>query len=502
MTMSGRLSLLAVCLVVAGASPVRAQAITNVVLYQTSVPENGTATFDVLVSGDPDASALLTVSATSGALAPAEAFTAMRVAPDRFRVVFRPPFEASGETNITFTLSDPNPLQAASLDGFDVVASVAKPRPPTDLTGTGSGQAGFTWIEPAAGSTSDMPSYYMLEVGDAPGLTAFAPIRIPARTSGWAMNLPRGGYNFRLRPGNRHGLGPVSAEGSVGLASGAGVPGPPAGLGATVSPTNMATVTWAAPGFGAAATQYVLEVGTASGLTNIGRFALPPTFSISAGVGPGTYVLRMRAVGAGGEGPASPEVFLTVPGGTCAPPSAPIMSTVLRNGPYLMVPWSAPATGQAENYALVAGTTPGASDIVVAPVGSSSSLFMLAPPPGTYHVFVQALSGCGAPASSNVVTYVEPAAGAPGAPRGLTATTGPGSVSFAWHPPVTGSRVDSYVLEAGDAPGAPTLSVPLTNMPGVGFTGLPSGGRYWVRVKAVNALGPSQPSNEISITIP
>lgn len=500
MTMRSRMSLLAVCLVVGGAGPVWAQPVLEVLTPGFPLVENGGDVWAVRVTDPVPSSVQVTVTGSGDELTPQASFSVAQSG-DTWLVQYQPPLDRAGTAEFTVVASASTGTTTTTVTRpVDPVTSA--PRPPTSLQSSAGAQATLTWAPPAQLPQSDMPSYYVLEIGDAPGLTAFAPMRIPARAPGVALSLPRGGYNFRLRPGNRHGLGPVSADGSVGLAAGIDVPGPPAGVGIALSTNNVATVTWAPPGFGGTPAYYVLEAGTAPGLSNIGRFAVLPTFSLSAGVGPGTYVVRMRAVGPGGEGPASPEVFLTVPGGACAQPSAPVLSTLLRNGRYLMVPWSAPATGKTENYALVAGTTPGAADIVVAPVGSSSSLFMLAPPAGTYHVFVQALSSCGASPASNVVTYVEPAPAAPGAPLGLTATTGPGSVTFAWHPPVTGSRVESYVLEAGPTPGAPTLTIPLTNMPGIGFTGLPSGVTYSVRVRAKNALGTSAPSNEITMTIP
>jgi len=264
----------------------------------------------------------------------------------------------------------------------------------------------------------------------------------------------------------------------------------------------LATATWQPPGFGAAAAFYIIEVGTAAGLSNVGRFPVGPVFSASGTLGPGTYAVRIRGVSAAGEGLASQEVFLTIPTATCTPPSAPALLPILRNGDIVSVPWTAPATGQAQGYRLHAGSSPGASDLAVLTIGPSSSYYQLAPGPGTYHVFVQALSSCGPATSSNVVAYFEPPAAVPGAPQGLTGSATRGAASLAWRPPLTGSEVDAYVLEAGFSPGASAIVVPLSsNVPGIGFSGVPAG-TYYVRVRARNEVGTSPASNEIVLIVP
>lgn len=462
--------------------------------------ENGTYVFLVTISGDPDGSAVLSVSGTNASLVTADSISIVGTGSSR-AVVYRPPFDTSGTTDLTITLSDPAPLQTYTVNGLVVQAATAVPRAITNPVATDDAN-GVSWTAASLGGESDLPSYYLLEVGDAPGLTAFEPFRIPARTSSVTLNLPRAGYTFRLRPGNRLGLGPVSAEGSVGLVNAPAVPGPPSGVSISLSASNVATATWAPPGFGAAPLFYVIEVGTSAGASDVGTFAVPPTLSASGSLGPGTYAVRIRGVNAAGTGPATPDVFLTIPDGSCSPPSAPVLSTVLRNGSTVLAPWSAPATGQAEGYRLLAGSTPGSGDIAVLDVGPNTSYFQLAPPAGTYHVSIQALSSCGVSAASNSVAYVEPAPAVPGAPGGLEGTTAAASASLSWNPPVTGSGVTSYVLEAGFSPGATDIVLPLdSNFPAVSVGQVPAG-TYYVRVRARNAVGTSDASNELTLVVP
>jgi hypothetical protein len=506
----------AVVLVLACASSAWAQPNTPAQFGNFRVPafihENGLFyEFDFAIVDDDPSQVTLFVLAdpkTNPDLVPASAFSFSGTANQR-RVTYRPPYDRSGDLLLSFALGEPGftgHTDSQAFIGFVIPVSSA-PALPTGLTSAPAGAlVNFSWTlpnSPTPPQPSNLPSYYQLEIGEAPGLTALPPMRIPARQSVISMTLPRGGYTYRLRPGNRLGLGPVTAESSIGLANGPNIPGPPAGLSISLSPSGVATATWAPPGFGAPPLAYIIEVGTAAGSSNIGEFQLPAAArSASGSLGPGTYAVRVRGVSAAGEGPASAEVFITFPGGPCSPPAAPTLGTLLRNGSMVMVPWTAPATGQAESYQLAAGTSPGAADIAVLPVPPGTSYFQVAPGAGIYHVVVQALSSCGSSGPSNVVTYVEPAPAIPGAPHTFTGTTGPGSASLNWNPPVTGSKVDDYILEAGFSPGDTAIRVPLPgNVPGIAFTGVPPG-TYFVRIKASNEVGTSPPSNEIALTVP
>src|SRR5688572_19978777 len=88
------------------------------------------------------------------------------------------------------------------------------------------------------------------------------------------------------------------------------------------------TVTWDAPATGGAPTTYVIEAGSAAGLSDVAILTtVAPRF---AGFAPsGTYFVRVRATNAAGVGPASDEIV--VPVGRClhagsphATPSAPV----------------------------------------------------------------------------------------------------------------------------------------------------------------------------------
>ncbi len=88
-------------------------------------------------------------------------------------------------------------------------------------------------------------------------------------------------------------------------------PGPPRNLAATASGRTI-TVTWAPPTTGGAADSYILEVGSASGLTNLATVPVTATTFSASGVPAGSFFFRVRGVNATGPGPASADVQLVV----------------------------------------------------------------------------------------------------------------------------------------------------------------------------------------------
>lgn len=81
------------------------------------------------------------------------------------------------------------------------------------------------------------------------------------------------------------------------------------GLSAMVAGARV-TLTWnATPG----ATHYGLEAGSAPGLANLAVIGTgTPSLTVD-GVPPGTYHVRVRAIGIGGQGPRSADLVVTVP---------------------------------------------------------------------------------------------------------------------------------------------------------------------------------------------
>ena len=85
------------------------------------------------------------------------------------------------------------------------------------------------------------------------------------------------------------------------------------------------------------------------------------------GVGNGTYFTRLRSVGPTGRSAPTPDLVVAV--GRCTPPGAIALSGQ-GSASGVTLAWT-PATGSAPfTYGIGAGTTPGALDVGVFPVGS------------------------------------------------------------------------------------------------------------------------------------
>jgi predicted phage tail protein len=141
-------------------------------------------------------------------------------------------------------------------------------------------------------------------------------------------------------------------------------------------------------------------------------------------VPPGVYYVRLRAQNACGVSGPSAEVIVTVAGG-CVAPTAPTLAASV-NGGVVSLSWTAPAVGTAPvTYTLLAGSTPGASNLAIAPMGAATSLQTLVPN-GTYFVRVAASNACGTSVSNEATVVVGLAGGAPQ----LTFTITPNPVPF------------------------------------------------------------------------
>jgi hypothetical protein len=284
--------------------------------------------------------------------------------------------------------------QTFFLDGFTVLTA---PGAPANFTATVAGSAvSLNWSAPAGGGPI---SEYTLEAGSAPGGTDIASLSVGNSTS-FGVGAPPGVYYVRVRARNLAGQGSASTELIVRVGGAcAGPPGMPATLNAAVNGFGV-TLNWGAPTGGEAASAFVVEVGSASGLTDLTSFDTTAT-SLSA-VGPaGTYFVRVRARNACGFGPASNEVVVAL--GCQGAPGAPTNLTSNVSGSSVTLNWIAGAAS--DTYELEVGFTPGATDLVI-PTGSSAPTLSASAPPGTYFVRVRGRNACGTSTVSNEVAVV------------------------------------------------------------------------------------------------
>ncbi|HTM31686.1 MAG TPA: fibronectin type III domain-containing protein [Vicinamibacterales bacterium] len=163
--------------------------------------------------------------------------------------------------------------------------------------------------------------------------------------------------------------------------------------------------------------------------------------------------------------------------------------------------WQAPSTITPTSYLIEAGSSPGTSDVLVQPTGSAATSFDAArPAAGTFFVRVRARLSTGeATAPSNEIALSLGCTAAPPAPFYPTVTVAGDRVSIGWSQSAFGDPT-YYVVEAGSAPGLANLARVTTLAPAP-FEAVAPDGTYFVRVRAGNACGISDPSSDVSLTV-
>ena len=286
------------------------------------------------------------------------------------------------------------------------------------------------------------------------------------------------------------------------------LPGAPAGLTSTVSGATV-TLSWSAPTTGAAATSYVVEAGAFPGRSD---YVIPTgtlaTSFVATGVGSGTYFIRVHGANAAGLGAGSNEVLVNVASDATPRPGAPGAPRALMaqvNGSTVIFAWLPPAEGGTpRTYWIDAGSSVGLSDLASFPTGSAATGIIIPDvPAGIYFVRVRAANDSGAGAASNeTVAFVGGAAScvARPDPPALRSTVDGSTVTLAWSAAV-GSPT-SYIIEAGSSSGLANLLVTDTGSTGQAMvTPNVGAGTYFVRVRARNACGTSDPSNEAVVVV-
>jgi hypothetical protein len=184
---------------------------------------------------------------------------------------------------------------------------------PLQATVTG-GTVRLDWMSVAA---APPVSQYSLEVGLTPGATHFGPFFFDAaQTTVTFGGVPDGTYYARMRAWNANGPSPATNEVTIVVCWQACTtpPGPVTQLIAQVVGSTV-LLAWTPPTTGGGVTGYVLEGGTAPGLSDLGQYptgsVLP--FVVVSGVPSGTYFVRVRAASGSTLGAPSNEVVVVVP---------------------------------------------------------------------------------------------------------------------------------------------------------------------------------------------
>ena len=275
---------------------------------------------------------------------------------------------------------------------------------------------------------------------------------------------------------------------------------PPQNFQATGS-GNTVTVSFQAPAGGPAVSGYAVD-GSYNPAFSPAAFTVivPSAGTYSGSLGNGTYYLRVRSLAVGGApGMSSETRTVTLGPAPVALPGTPVLSLAQVAANPVTLSWSPGAGGTPSGYTVYAGTSPGASNLAVAPMGGATSITAVAPVGTPIYVRVVATNAAGS-ATSNEVQFTVAAPAVPGIPTLSPASVSGGNVTLSWAPPASGGSPTSYVIRAR-LPGSAAViaALPVT---GTSVTVPAGAGTYLVTIAAINGAGSSAESNQITVVVP
>jgi hypothetical protein len=251
----------------------------------------------------------------------------------------------------------------------------------------------FRW-DPPSGL---VPTNYVLEGGINPG-EVLASLPTGSAYPIFTLRAPSGAFYARIHAISGAGRGEASNE----IRLFVNVPAPPsapADLVALVDGSSLA-LAWRNTFEGGSPTSTILDVtGSITGSVPLG---LRDTAAF-AGVPPGTYTVRVRAVNAAGTSEGSNPLTVTVPDACSGAPLPPANFLAYKLGSAVHVVWDpAPAGPASTSYVLNVGGTFNLT--IPTPTRSLSGVV----PPGTYNLSVAATNACGTSAATFVQVITVP----------------------------------------------------------------------------------------------
>lgn len=189
-----------------------------------------------------------------------------------------------------------------------------------------------------------------------------------------------------------------------------------------------------------------------------------------------------------------------------SPPAAPVLFTAVGGVGSIVLTWDQPSTGGSPitSYTVLRGTTPGGETTLAGSLSPTSLTYpdTTAVSGTTYYYTVQAINAIGTSPSSNELSAVLPTF--PNAPVLTAIVAGNAQVSLSWTAPATGgSPITSYVLLRGTTQGGETshiTGIAASALSYVDTTSVVNNTQYFYTLKAVNGIGTSAASNELSAT--
>ena len=204
-------------------------------------------------------------------------------------------------------------------------------------------------------------------------------------------------------------------------------------------------------------------------------------------------------------GLGTPNIGALVPA-LCPVPGAPTALTATRGNGSVSLSWTAPSSAGGSaitSYDILRATTPGGESSTPFASGVTGTTYDDTDVSNgtTYYYEVEAVNTTGRSVASNEASTTPGTV--PGAPTVLGAA-GNGEVSLGWTAPSTngGSPVTSYDILRATTSGGESSTPFASGVTGTTYddTNVSNGTTYYYEVEAVNSIGPSLPSNQVSAT--
>jgi hypothetical protein len=433
----------------------------------------------------------------------------------------------SGVGSSTLTLAiRPQGSFAGSRTGAVAIAGIplditqeptTEPGPPRLLTGSVTGtRVIFRWSAPEGGGPVGS---YLLEYGFSAGRTDGASISVGTMQE-FAVNVPPGRFFIRVKAQNSYGISAASNEVELRIGIEGQSPGRPQALTSVVQ-GNRVTLQWSPPAGGDPPTGYLLEAGSAPGLSDGPSIGLGADNSfVVDNVPAGLYYARVRAVNSFGASAPSEDSLIVV-GGAAEPPQRPAGLVATVDGDRVRFRWLAPTGGgPSTGYVLEAGSEIGLSDITSITLGNALDFSVDGVPPGIYFVRVRAGNRLGLSAPSNdarvavgvaggadrpigrELTRGYPPPAAPNGPLRLEGMVTERTVHLNWERPLVAPNGTTYRIEVSttDA-GPPTWFTSAATARTLTLREVPAG-LYFARLVAAHPSGWQAVSNALMILIP
>lgn len=434
--------------------------------------------------------------------------------------VTRSPADATSAVNIPGLVNGTNysvRLRAVNVAGSGAASSavvgrpVVAPNPPVGLAATPSNQqVALTWTAPTSDGGSPI-AYYLVDLNPSAGTVTYPLDRSVPGAS--ITGLTNGtSYTFNVTAVNDAGLrSPAVAI----AATPRTVPSAPSGI-IPVRGDRRVTLSWT-PGFdgGSPVTNYRVRFSTNAGTSwSSGQLtgSAEPSFTVTNLTAGSSYIFQVRAVNAAGEGTYSQPSPASIPAEPAMPPNNLVVAvdpTVTTTGSVsttsaILVSWQAPSNASIagiSDYVVEISSNSGSTWSQVDTTTSLQYRITRLPNgiPVEVRVAARGIAGRGAYEESDPITP----AGPPTAPVVTSAAAANGTITVYFTVAGNGSPITNVQYSLATSPDSrpvwqdfnpQTISSPAV------IQGVTNGVKYFVTLRAINAIGTSPLSNQITAT--